>query len=340
MRILTRSRLKKAALTVVTLVAMFGCAEVILRFFGYGDYIIYVPDDALLWRPAPNQHGKTVAGHEAITINGQGFRYPIDLPKTDRNEVRVFAFGDSVTMGWGVDDRSHYAAVLERMLAKSTSPRTVRVISAGVNAYPQTLCVWLFKELLAEGYQMDVAIMAYSFNHGYEPLTREVGEARRRFLRQVRLKSVLRRSAVYNIVIEDFLRSAVYYRLRDRLIAGGWDVQAENQRTLDEFLTASLDSMRLEAERHGVRLIFVLLGTKNQQPEDLSDYQILFRDFARRRGIPLVDIVSRIATEDQDVLFLEHVHPTALGHRIIASELLPVVEAAIHDESGTFGGSE
>lgn len=320
----------------VALVA-FTClllGEIGLRFFGYGSYVLYRPDPELLWVPIPHQAGRTEVGRRPITINGAGLRYPTDLPPRDPREIRVFTFGDSVTMGWGMADGETYSADLEPLLASepraagalahsAQPPRRYRVVSAGVNAYPTALCVRRFRRLLAEGQQIDVAILAYSFNHAHEGLARLRGDDREAFLRKVFWKGVLRRSALYNYLIEDLLRQAVYYRIRDRLVAGSWDMEPSREKSEIPEYVANLERMRALAAAHNVRLILLLLGSQDQRDDrrELDDFQRAFLDFARRRGIPACDMIRRLAPLDQRDLFIDHTHPSAAGHRLIAREL-------------------
>lgn len=312
----------------VSTAVFFLFLEVGLRLLGYGSFIQYQPDEELLWLPVPGQHGRTVEGRRPITIDGGGFRYARELSLRDPEEFRIFAFGDSVTMGWGVDDDSHYSAVLERLLDQAGAGRRYRVISAGVNAYPTALCVRRLQRLLADGYQVDAAILAYSFNHSHEGLARLAGTERQAFLRKVALKGVLRRSALYNFAVEDLLRGAVYYRIRERLVAGSWDleevkaqgqVEVELGRYLDD-LEAAVET----ADRNGFPLVFLLLGSREQRGR-LDPYQAGMAQVAAREGIPLVDMVARLASEDHAPLFLDHPHPSAAGHERIARELLAVM---------------
>lgn len=316
---LLRASLRVAAVTVVFLLAL----ELVLRLFGYGDYILYAPDRDLLWLPLPSQRGKTVAGRLPITINAAGLRHPEDFDLGAGGEVRIFAFGDSVTQGWGVDDRSHFSAVLERRLAVEHAGSRARVVSAGVNAYPTALCVRRFEKLVEGGADVDLAILAYSFNHNYEHLARLAGEERDAFLRKVRVKGILRRFALYNFLVEDLLRQAVYYRVRTRLIEGSWSgakpSAAETAADVEAYV-ADLEAMAETGERHGVPVAFLLLGSRDQR-SSLDEHQAAFREFALRRGLPLVDMVAELRAEDHGELFMDHNHPSPAGHRRIAAAL-------------------
>jgi len=108
--------------------------ELVLRLFGYGHYTIYRPDERLLWVPEPGRT-LTVVNHLPITINNQGLRYAVDLQPKQADQFRVISFGDSFAQGWGVDDDSHFSAILEKKLNQgSCSKEHFQSISAGVNA--------------------------------------------------------------------------------------------------------------------------------------------------------------------------------------------------------------
>lgn len=333
-RAIWRMILRFAAVVAVILVV----GEIVLRFFGYGSYILYAPDDELFWVPLPNQQGRTVADQQVITINHDGLRHPLDLPRRAEDEVRIVSFGDSVTMGWGMDDASHYTAWLERLLADDVAPKKVRGISAGVNAYPPSLCVRRFKRLLREGHQIDVAILAYSFNRGHERLLGLEGEAKESFLAKVRLKSIVRRSALYNFLIEDLLRTAVYYRLRDRLVAGSWEVEGEKppvegdpRKMRVELYESNLEAMRRTSADNGVKLVYLLLGSENQDHE-LNDFQQALHNFGRQHDMPVVNMVEVFAGRDHGELFMDHTHPSALGHELIARELAAAIRPLLAPE--------
>lgn len=153
--------------------------ELGLRLFGYGNYTVYRPDERLLWVPQPGRT-LTVVNHLPITINDQGFRYPFDLTPKHGNEFRIIAFGDSATQGWGVDDHSHYSAILEGKLNhENCTQEHFQVVSAGVNAYSNSLVAEKLKEVLEDNQvQPDIAIVAYSHNSNFEKLVKLQGDAR------------------------------------------------------------------------------------------------------------------------------------------------------------------
>lgn len=298
-----------------------------LRLFGYGNYTIYRPDERLLWVPEPGR-ALTLVNHLPITINHQGFRYPVDLRPKQSGEFRIIAFGDSSTQGWGVDDSSHYSAILEKMLNRDRCSREhFEVISAGVNAYPNSLVAEKLKEVLEDNVvQPDIAIVAYSYNSNLEKLTKLQGEAREKFLRRVEWKSVLRRSAIYNFLIEDLLRRMAYYKLRHLIMAGTLStLEGMDKLDLDQFNQGLEQSLQL-CRAHHVQMVLLLLGSQNQtEKTEMHPFQKAMLEFAEKEHVPMVNMIPVVSTKDQQAMFMDPAHPTAEGHEVIASQLLQLV---------------
>jgi len=298
--------------------------ELGLRLFGFGSYTVYRPDQRLLWVPVPGRT-LTVVNHLPITINDQGFRYPIDLKAKQQGEFRIVAFGDSSTQGWGVDDNSHYSAVLEKMLNReSCGKRHFEAISAGVNAYPNSLVAEKLKEVLEDNtVQPDIVIVAYSYNSNFEKLPMLQGEARDKFLRRVEIKSIVRRSAIYNFLIEGVLRRIAYYKLRHLVMAGTLStLNGMDQLDMDQFNRGLEQSVELCRARH-VQLVFLLLGSENQTPAtEMHPFQKAMLEFAEKQHVPIVNMIPVISTKNQEAMFMDPAHPTAAGHEVIAGQLL------------------
>lgn len=319
------STLKKLAFTGVVL-AFFGLLmELGLRLVGFGQFVLFEPHPELIWQPTPDQQGRTVAGLHPITIDDRGLR-PSAHPMAEK---RVVTFGDSVTMGWGVGDAETYSARLEAGLREQTGEEWA-VDSAGVNAYPLTLCARraaLLAESESEVNSSALWVLAYSFNNRMERLVNGTEAERDGLRKNVRRKNLLRRFALYNFVIETVLREAVYYRSKDRMVGGDWGTRGEfhdtnlahQRQAMEDFLSAA-------GERP---VVFLLLSSTGQT--ELSPYQEQFQSYAVDHGVPVVDIVSLWAgTEGR---FMDNVHPTAEGHQLLADALLPAVLEALEPPS-------
>lgn len=306
-----------------------GAIEVFARPFGYGSYIVFEPNERLLFIPKADQVGVTVADRRPITINSQSLRYPETL-SDEPESLRVMTFGDSVTMGWAMSDTEHYTALLESRLRERLGDPKIQAVSAGVNAYALTTAVERFAQMAEEGPRFDIAVVAYCFNISHEDLAALRGEDRQRFLKKVRLKNLVRRSALYNLVIEDWLREAVYYRIRDRIVAGSWQVEGETDDGGEEGargwdgqlsrIERALERAGEIAEEHDIQLVLLLLGSQGQD-EEVSEYQQAFKTYAESHSVPLVDMAAFNVGGDPDALFVDWVHPSRLGHERIADQL-------------------
>jgi len=300
--------------------------ELVLRLFGYGSYVQFHPDQRLLWLPTPGRDQLTNANHAKISINDEGFRYPVDLGPKQPGEFRIFTFGDSVTMGWGVDDNSHYSALLEQKLNHAGCVDHVQVISAGVNAYPNSLVDERAKAVLESNLQPDLVVVAYSFNTGMERLVHVQGAEKKKILRGVVMKSMLRRSALYSFLIEDVMRGLAYYRFRELMLSGTWDTAKEKPDDPPSVFTANLQDAYNEAQTHNVPMVLLVLGSDKQTGNgDLHPYQKAMMDFAQANHVPMVNMIEALRTRDRGPLFMDHVHPTQPGHLWIADGLAQVV---------------
>lgn len=299
--------------------------EIALRPFGYGRYVIYRPDEQLLWVPIPGKNKVTEVNHEPENISSQGFRYPQVLSLDHPGTYRIFTFGDSVTMGWGVADQNVYSAQLEKLLNSQSCPNTkFQVISAGVNAYPQALTVRRLQRVIQDGYKPDALVLAFSFNTGFDKLADLEGKEKEDFLKKVELKSIVRRSAIYNFTIEGVLRSYVYYRLRGRIMLGTWDTAASLPNPPADHYIKELQDAKQAADAAHSQLIFLLMGTKGEF-QSTHPYQKAMEQFAKDNNIPIVNMMNVVKSQDQDAVFMDHVHPTVMGHTLIAEQLLPTV---------------
>lgn len=301
--------------------------ELGLRLFGYGSFTIYRPDDRLLWVPESGRT-LTVVNHLPITVNHQGLRYPFDLQPKANGEFRVMAFGDSTTQGWGVDDQSHYSALLEKMLnAGHCSQEHFQVASAGVNAYPNSLVGEKLKEVMEDPlYRPDVVIRAYSFNTNFENLPRLQGVARQQFLKRVQWKSVVRRSALYNFFIEDLFREIAYYKLRHMLMAGSLStVEGNGDLDVAGFDAGLNESLQLAEQHHSQLLLLVLGGQGEVKDSDLHPFQKAMLAFAAAHRVPVVNMIDVMRDKDQNAMYMDPAHPTIAGHQLIAQQLYGVI---------------
>lgn len=86
-------------------------------------------DAVTCYRPQPHHVGN------GAHINGQGFRYPIDLAEPTSETFRVFVLGGSFAYGAGCPDDATYFHIAEKQLQQQFPNRKIEVVSAAVGAF-------------------------------------------------------------------------------------------------------------------------------------------------------------------------------------------------------------
>ena len=289
-----------------------------LRLAGFGRLEVYEPDAELFWRLRPDQVCRTKVGGHPVHVNELGYR-GVPIAAHDESVQRVIVFGDSATYGWGVRDDETFATQLGRRLA--TAGTAVEVVNAGVNAYA------LFQEEIAFGRALalepDAVVFAFSFNESWQNLQWLDEAGRKRVLRGVQWKNWLRKSAIFHFVGELQLRF-VYDRLRGELTS---DLHGGRPRTDDERLRRYRETLaRIEARARAASIPFAFLVLPTRGRTEPDPYQQTMLDFARERGIPVLDLTEG-PEMSADAWFLPHdtVHPSAAGHSDVARRLEPIV---------------
>src|ERR1019366_2000065 len=123
--------LRSAALRAgVVALCLLLSAEFCLRTTSYHRSLQYERQGDLLFTPIPDQEYIEKISLTPSRINSVGLRgEPID--RTPRQHL-VLSLGDSITYGYGVDDRHTYPALLEDALSRSRNGQ-FSILNAGVN---------------------------------------------------------------------------------------------------------------------------------------------------------------------------------------------------------------
>ena len=207
MNVKFKNFLKNAALVIGTFVFCFVALEVVLRIAGYGRVEVYQPDPMLYWKNLPNQDSFTTVNRKRFVTNSKGTRGEEFSEEKPPNTIRIMTLGDSRTFGWGLGEDETWSAVLEKLLQERVEPPTqVEVINAGVNSYSFAQMNVYFREIGVK-YDPDFVVLGDAnlwtqFSENNSP------EFVKTFMRSVRLKNLLRRSAIYHYFLEIKMRDA------------------------------------------------------------------------------------------------------------------------------------
>jgi lysophospholipase L1-like esterase len=303
--------------------------EIVLRFCGYGNLEIYQPDTKLYWKLKPNQDCFTKVDHKPVHVNAHGMRGGEFAAVKPEGTFRILSLGDSRTFGWGLADEETYSRRLEKLLrTHAGNDRHVEVINAGVNAWSFAQMDVFFRDAARE-FQPDMVILAEA-NLWTQFSEKNSPEFVQKFMSRVRLKNLLRRSAIYHFLIEVKL-AAFYARYRTKFIPVDpkQDELFKEQQQNDPdavFRDAIADVCRTARSNNIQPVLLFLPMLEDLRGTNQSRVLRAKQTVAAELNVPLSD-VTRDITPDGKALYLEAdpVHFNARGNEIIAQRLFETV---------------
>ena len=269
-------------------------------------YFEYDPDR--IWRPKP---GTSV-------FNSQGFRGP-GLPEEKApGEVRIFALGDSNTIGWlpgGLENLSgaNWPESLQRLLV-APGQKQIRVVNAGVWGYSSFQGVAQLRHVLA--YRPDVVLLNFG---GNDPHPVAVPDSQ--------FSTTLFRSPLFRLRLVQLGRSTW-----DR-VGGGEAAAATSFRVdLDEY-RENLASMIRLCRDSGVECVLVTRPFIGESTDPLCwktyapRYVAATIEASQENNVPLVDLHAFF--KDKPQFFADESHFTKAGHDLAAKQIGEEVQLLI-----------
>ncbi len=317
-----KSRLKRFAirLAVITAICLI-CCEFISRYYlGLGDPPLMMSDSKIEYLFQPNQSGHRFGNY--FHYNAYSMRSD-DFPEHKRspNELRVLMIGDSVLNGGSLTDQSQLAStILEHELAETLHrPVVVGNISAGSWGPPNEL-----EYVRRFGlFEADVVVIVVSSHDivdvpTFEPNVgvRPDAPDRKPFSATTELltRYILPRLHIGNGKIGDLPPPP-----DDTLPA----------KDVAECETASREMIRM-ARSIGATVIVAQHLEKPEAEHAVRPGYALFHQLAedeRVRSVNLGDSFRASLTRGESP-YRDLIHPNALGQKLIADRLLPIVAAA------------
>ena len=286
-------------------------------------------DSLLFWRLLPDAecdvHCEGLRGY----VLGEG-------PSLDR--YRIACVGDSCTFGMGVPLESTYAMVMERSLRERIGGPLETVIAA-IPGYSSHQSRLLFESRIA-GLTPNITVIYCGAWNDFIPATLEPDEALTAWNGDV-ISSGIRGLRTLRLI-----RSAFLPRPIDRDDVRGLLRSAEYPRgprvSLEAFqrnLKALID--RARAEGGEVILIKPPLPRKTRDEIPIADrYGGCVVEVGRNNGVPVIDgnalfddhyqslpEAYRARISASELYFSDMVHPTSLGHRLLAERILDSLDS-------------
>ena len=254
----------------------------------------------------------------SVRINSDGFRGS-ELPATFQSMYRVLVIGESTTFGWKVGDNDTYPHQLQTYLHRAGAD-SVCVVNAGVPSYTSLQALICVRELLPriKPHLVIVNVMwndIWYSSHDFwfpEMLVLRRPSAWRRFL--------LRHSGLY---------------LALSLRAGSGDEGDAFNRDALDFYGKNLELMVMECRKHEVKPVLLHSPFDSSVAHavgkayfaspflktSMERYVRSARDVAGKHGIPFIETRLSGSHVNRSDLFMDPIHPTAAGNRLIAEDL-------------------
>ena len=309
-----------------------------LRCASYDRALLYERQGDLLYTPIPSQEYMEKISLTASRVNEYGLRGgPVDLHS---GKQIILCLGDSVTYGYGVDDRHSYPAELQKSLDREF-PGRFMVLNGGVDGYPTPFIREKFLYLWNRGIHPDLVLVGYSFNEGGLGKLMDNSDAHTKdvFASRVRLKNRVRSIALYNLIVENWARAS-YNRMKKYMVPG------TNSRTLPrEYLDTryqqSLQTLADDLNERHVKFAFVLFtgyDAVTGQYDNQGPFQLKFADFAERQNSPLLRSNQALAAGQSEAAgiqkyFLDQCHMNESGTRKMAEQLPAFLDPLLEKSS-------
>jgi lysophospholipase L1-like esterase len=289
----------------------------------------------LLWEYAPGMRDEFGI---PVHINSLGLRgaEPADKPRGVR---RLLATGDSSVYGFGIEDGQAYVNVAADLLGDD-----VEGWNAAIPGY-STFQTLNLLELRALSLEPDVLVIGnlWSDNNFDSFVDLDLLDAYSSFDGGwvSRARRALNHSRTFRL-LDYRLRVEGGERAAARKV--GWTVgkgQQQGRRRVEaNDYARNLQAMVDLAHAYDAEVIFVLLSSQDDLAESHGEppawalYRQIMRDTAARNGAQVVDVPALFQGSGlgRDDLFIDEMHPTPTGHRLIGETLAASLQSCAQGE--------
>ncbi len=364
-------RLRFAAFSLLPALLMLAAAEIGVRALGLArpslrslplpaESFGYVESDPdLFWAPVPNVSQtieiEGLARPMVLHTNSLGLRHREIGPK-EPDEYRILSLGESTTFGAMVSDDQTYSARLETLLNGPYSPRTYRVINAGVGAWSSFQSLTYLKER-GVALEPDMVLFYHEYNDylpsslrggdntevGLARTDRELHRARRGVVGWLAASSALVRTIQVQLArrsVDAFAEgdgasqgAPTAIGLREigalpTVVAEGGDEPVEMaHETLPRRVSPTerrviLEELAAFCEENGIALVVI-----HPSYRDTTRHRCVLTEFVRESGVEMFDAQPHLhpPAVPPGRMYLDAAHPSPEGHDRLARGLAPMV---------------
>lgn len=303
--------------------------EATARILGLGDPILYYTDPWGGLRPAPNQRVSRFRG-ATVTIDANGFRTPVpDKP----GALRILYLGDSVTWGGStVDDEAIFSEVAADVLRNDGHP--VYAMNAGVNA---TALLNHSERFLGYDGKLDALVWLFPW-----------GDTKRQYAVVQLVWPSQQKPRLALVEVVDYL-ILKHWRQLSRIQPSSDDkamsIESSSgdkkfrERVMERRKKRNLDSVREVVAEARSRGVPVVLGISPYRSGNkllpLDPEAVAFiEEMKKQEGVTILDVASALENAEYDVndMFIDVVHMTERGHRVVGEALGAKLQEILKDK--------
>ena len=295
-------------------------------------------DEQLFWRMKPNVNIEWQGVN--IKTNSLGFRDNAVSGTKKENVLRILSLGESTAFGAKVEFEKIYSEILEKRLNSEQSNHTFEVINAGVSAYTSFQSLIYLKKyglklnpdiILIYHWANDNLPTSIRRNRSAFDLTltdRQIYGLRNSFCGFL---YYLNKSEIYKLIKNYVIRARIV--LLDKSIKtmikegtpayNSLDIGRKCRVPLEDKKWVFKEFLKVSKENN-ISLV-IIHPTYKATTMDKNDF---LTEFSTQNNIPLVETFDSFQNSGylKDELFYDNMHPTALGHRIIADCILEYIK--------------
>ena len=308
---------KKALSVILSLLVIFGTTEYVMGYFARIKPVMNRPHPTLFWETSPNLLDVNM-GPAKVMTNSHGFRSPEISRKKPQGQYRVMVLGDSSAFGHFVKNDETFGAVLAKKLRKKNKGKDIRLINAAVLGYTTYQARTFLKE---RGWQFSPDMLIIAFNDDPQM---EWKSDRERVPPGLLLPvfRLLYKSHIYLSLKKYMLNRRLK---RDHSFAVQPGRGKEKNRVSKTELKENLDYILREAKKRNIQVIIVSMPLQSIS-YDIINYRSVMKEKADNYGFLFLDLLREWNKKyPSHEVFLDIMHPTAQGHKVLAEDLYNMI---------------
>lgn len=342
------SNTRNLVFSILTIAFLLGSLELGARFFGRGREIsVYEEhqriidvlglqdlnetmtfDRHLFWRLKPHLKEKRVQGavrgeliEFRVTTNDFGLR---DAEIGPKRGLRILALGNSCTFGVGVEGEDSFPEQLENLLGSSV-PDGIEVLNAGTPGFT-AFQGRRFLERIGDDLDPDIVLVSFGFNDSDVWSSRTDRETAAVFDPEGWRKWA-RRSAFYRLLAAALPR---------RGEGGSQNGAGQIPRLMPDEFYEEMTGIASWAQDRGKNVLFLVWPYRKQVTESRPEpivYQPLILKVAADTRSPAINLIDALLVAGEELefsgeLFVDHVHASPLGCRVVATAIADLLALA------------